>query len=59
MTYVLFFVVGLSGGSAQFASADLCEAAGKQMIAKFSTAYGESGPVIRYFCIESGFRAPQ
>ena len=66
MTYVLFFVIGLSGSSAQFASKDLCEGAGKQLRETFNppTPAGESisvigGPRIIYFCYNSGFRVPQ
>lgn len=68
MTFVLFFVIGLSGGAAQFASKDLCEAAGKHMKQTFNPTpidmsgnmiLGIAHPNVEWFCIESGFRTPQ
>lgn len=61
MTYVLLFMIGLAGGSATFASQELCEAAGVRMLQEFAPLPGmltSSGPRITYFCIKSGFKVP-
>lgn len=60
VTFVLFFMIGLSGGSAQFASKDLCEAAGARMKGEFQwdDAGLKSGPRVLFFCVESGFHSP-
>jgi len=45
MTWVLFFVIGISGGSAQFASQEMCTIAGKELKEKFSPpVMAGSGP---------------
>jgi hypothetical protein len=51
MTYILFFLIGLSGGSAQFATEDLCWKAGERLVKEFQEA-----PRVRWFCIQSGFK---
>ena len=61
MTYVMFFLIGLSGGSAKFASEDLCKAAGKKLeetaVGTVSVIGAVTGPRVTYFCISSGFRS--
>jgi hypothetical protein len=59
MTWVLFFLVGLTGGSAQFASQEMCVVAGKELKEKFSAPPdGSAGVRVEYFCISSGFKVP-
>jgi hypothetical protein len=65
MTYILFFIIGLSGGSAQFATEDLCWRAGERLIKEFGaqpcdpakiTCSLPQGLNVRWFCIQSGFK---
>ena len=60
MTYILFFVIGLSGGSAQFANEDLCWKAGEALTKQFTTCSGVlemcARPNVIWFCIQSGFK---
>jgi hypothetical protein len=56
MTYILFFVIGLSGGSAQFANEDLCWKAGERLVKEFWVGIEVGAPRVRWFCIQSGFK---
>lgn len=65
MTYVLFYLIGLVGGSATFASEDLCWKAGERMIKEFNPPCLEDNvlkcvarPRVQWFCQPSGFKVP-